>query len=274
MKRSVRIAIACVVALAVLSGVAAAAPSAAPYAPPAKRDYSQPLQSVGGGASDFHIMRIEQLRGIPTGSSVGVVSGGSSTLGLFVESDLMSKGFVVRQIDIYSLLSPREKSLIDPADDFAFFGNLVANIGAGDKGGAAASLDKLLPNDKVELENQLAERYVTLYGNLKKLVSLLNVDYLVVVGPVFKEMSYMMRIYDLNRFDIVYSCMFAGDTKQWRNMIGFPQKSPSSSFGFKTDAEPAAFWEMAFSKFAVDRMKIGAPVPEAPAPVEAKPSKK
>jgi hypothetical protein len=262
MSQSIRISILCAVALALLAGGAIAAPSPQ-YSAPAKRDYAPALQSVGGGAADFHIMRIEQIRNVPAGASVGVVSAGSPTLGLFVESDLMAKNFVVRQVDIYGLLSPRERSLTDPAEDIAFFSNLIANLGAGDKDMAAANIEKLLPADKLDLENQLAEHYITLHSNLKKLISLLNVDYLVIVGPVFKEMSYMLRVYDVSRFDVVYSCMFAGDTKQWRNMIGFPQKSPSVSFGFKTDAEPVAFWELAFSKFAIDRMKIGAPAPEA-----------
>jgi hypothetical protein len=264
MARNIRIASACLVALLVFAGAAIAAPSAPPNSAPAKRDYSQPLQSVGAGASDFHILRVEQLRAMPAGASVGIISNGSPTLPIFIESDLMAKGFLVRQIDIYALLSPRERTLIDPADDLAFFNNLVANLGAGDRASGAASLDKLLPADKLDLESQLADHYIALYANLRKLVSLLNVDYLVTVGPVFKEMSYVLRIYDASKSDLVYTCMFAGDSRQWRAMIGQPQKSPSASFDFKAETEPAPFWEMAFSKFAVDRMKIGAPVPDAP----------
>jgi hypothetical protein len=265
MKRSVLIFMSCAIALLILTGTAMAAPS--PAAPtPAKREYAPALQSVGSGGGDFHILRIEQTRSIPAGATVGVVSTGGVALSLLVESDLMSKGFVVRQIDIYGLLTPRERALTDPSDDFAFMNFLIANLADGEKAGAAASIDKLLPADKIDLENQLAEHYVSLYANLKKLISLLNVDYLVVAGPVFKEMSYLIRVYDLNRFDILYSCLFAGDTKQWRNVIGAPQKNaPNVSYSLKAEAEPVAFWEMAFSKFAIDKMKIGAVASEAPA---------
>jgi hypothetical protein len=262
MTRSARISILVLIALATLAAAATAAPSSA--APtPAKREYAPALQSVGSGGGDFHILRIEQTRGIPAGATVGVVSSGSAALSLFVESDLMAKGFVVRQVDIYGLLTPRERALTDPSDDFAFMNFLIATLGNGDKANSVASIDKLLPADKIDLENQLAEHYIGLYANLKKLISLLNVDYLVVAGPVFKEMSYLIRVYDLNRFDILYSCLFAGDTKQWRNVIGAPQKNmPNVSYSLKAEAEPVAFWEMAFSKFAIDKMKIGSPASE------------
>jgi hypothetical protein len=268
MTRSNRITAAFVVAFALCACAATASPAAPLTATPAKRDYSQPLASVGG--ADFHMMRIEQLRNIPAGSSIGVVSTGSTTIPLFLEADLEAKGFVVRQTDIYGMVSPREKYLTDPSDDFAFLNGLIATLGQSDKSNVGAGIDKLLPTDKIDLENQLAEHYLTLYTNLKKLISLLNVDYLVVVSPVFKELSYSMKIYDTSKFDLIYTCLFAGNTRQWRAMIGSPQKSPNLSFDFKAESEPTAFWEMAFSKFAVDRLKIGGTAPAS----ESAPSKK
>jgi hypothetical protein len=270
MTRNARLTAACIVAFVLCAGAAAAAPAAATTSTPAKRDYTQPLASVGA-SSDFHLMRIEQLRNIPAGSSMGVISNGSATLPLFLEADLEAKGFIVRQTDIYSMVSPRERALTDPSEDFAFLNGLIATMsGAGDKANAGASVDKLLPADKLDLENQLAEHYVALYANLRKLISLLNVDYLVIVSPVFKEISFSMKVYDTAKFDLYYTCLFAGNPRQWRAIVGTPQKSPNLSFDFKADSEPAAFWEMAFSKYAVERLKIGGP---APAP-ETPPSKK
>lgn len=258
-----RLSIAFAIMLIACAGAAMASPPPPATSTPPKRDYSQPsLPSTGG--IDFHIMRIEQLRGIPAGSVIGVVSTSSPTLPLFLEADLEAKGFTVRQIDIYGMVSPRERSLTDPSDDYAFLNGLIATMGEADKANAAGAVDKLLPADKLDFENQLAEHYIALYANLKKLVSLLNVDYLVVVAPVFKELSYCMKIYDTTRFDLIYTCLFAGNMRTWRSMIGAPQKNPPNlSYEFlKPDSEPAAFWEMAFSKFAVEKLKVGGTAPE------------
>ena len=267
MTRRNRITTACVAAFALCASAAMASPAVPLTNTPAKHDYSQPLASLGG--LDFHMMRIEQLRNIPAGSSMGVISTGSPTIPLFLEADLVAKGFVVRQTDIYGMVSPREKALTDPSDDFAFLNGIIATLGQADKSNVGAGVDQLLPADKIDLENQLAEHYLTLYASLKKLVSLLNVDYIVVVAPVFKELSYSMKIYDTSKYDMVYTCLFAGNTRQWRAMIGSPQKSPNLSFDFKPETEPTAFWEMAFSRFAVDRLKIGGAIP-APEPAPSK----
>jgi hypothetical protein len=264
MTRSILSSTICALALLLCAGAAFASPSAPLTSTPPKRDYSLPSLPSNGGI-DFHIMRIEQLRGIPAGSTMGVVSTASPTMPLFLEADLEAKGFTVRQIDIYGMVSPRERTLTDPSDDYAFLNGLIATMGEADKANAAGSVDKLLPADKLDLENQLAEHYLALYGNLKKLVSLLNVDYLVVVSPIFKEQSYCMKIYDTTRFDLIYTCLFAGNLRTWRSMIGTPQKSPPNlSYEFlKPDSEPAAFWEMAFSKFAVEKLKVGGAAPAA-----------
>jgi hypothetical protein len=236
--------------------------AAAPFASsnsPAKRDYSAPLTSSGVSA-DAHIMRSEQLRSIPAGSQVGVIAGNSAGLSLFVEADLEAKGLTVRQIDIYDMLSPREQSLTDPAGEYTYINNLISALAKdskADKDSLVASVDKLLPADTLDMENQLVTRYLELYSNLKKMVAALNVDYLVVVGPAFKELSYAMKIYDTSKFDLVYTCLFVGDVKEWRSVIGNPQKTANLSYIYKSGSEPAAFWELAFSKFAVDRIKVG-----------------
>jgi hypothetical protein len=260
MRKSLVVAMACVFAALTLGGCASTAAAAfTPSSAPTKRDFSAPLESSGGG-NDFHIMRSEQLRNIPTGSSIGVISTGSAGLPLFVEADFEAKGLTVRQIDIYNLMSPREKSLTDPADDFAYINDLIGVIAKNerpDKENVAASVDKLLPADKLDLENQLVDHYLGLYQNLKKMVASLNVDYLVIVGPVYKELSYAMRIYDATKLDLVYTCLFVGAVSEWRTVIGTPQKTMNLSYYYKSGSEPTAYWELAFSKFAIDRIKIG-----------------
>lgn len=264
--RIIPIVVAACVSVLALAGCASGAPT--PFVPSnaqAKRDFSAPLVS-SGASSDFHIMRSEQLRGIPSGSDVGVISSVAGGLPLFVEADLEAKGLVARQIDVYGMMSPRERDITDPAQDFAYINDLIGVLAKADgagKEGVAASIDKLLPSDKIDLENQLAERYLTLYQNLKKLVGALNVDYLVLVGPAYTELSYSMRIYDTNRFDLVYTCLFVGDKKEWRSVIGSPQKTVNLSYYYRSESEPLAYWELAFSKFAVDRIKIGGSAPAA-----------
>lgn len=228
-----------------------------------KRDYSVPVAS-SGGTSNFHLMRTEQLRGIPAGATFGVLSGGGGTLPIYIEADLEAKGFTVRQVDIYNLVSPRQKALTDPSDDFVFINNLVGSIGKPEKESMGSTIEKLLPTDSLYVENQLAEHYLGLVPDLKRMIASLNVDYLVIAGPPYKELSYALRIYDANKFDLVYTCLFVGDLKNWRSVVGVPQKSPNLSYEFDAGAEPAAFWEMAFSKYATDKIKTGGS--PAPAP--------
>jgi hypothetical protein len=259
------LAASCLAAIALASCASGAAAAFSPSSAPAKRDFGAPIVS-SGASGDFHIMRAEQLRGIPAGSDVGVISSVAGGLSLFVEADLEAKGLVARQIDVYGMMSPRERAITDPAEDFAYINDLIGVLAKADgagKEGAAAAIDKLLPADKIDLENQLAERYLVLYQNLKKMVSALNVDYLVLVGPAYSELSYSMRIYDTTRFDLVYTCLFVGDAKEWRSVIGSPQKNVNLSYYYRSDSEPTAFWELAFSKFAVDRIKIGGSAPAA-----------
>jgi hypothetical protein len=257
MRKSLSIAMVCAIVMAL--GGCASTRAFISSANPTKRDISAPLESSGGG-SDFHIMRSEQLRNIPNGSSVGVISTGSAGLPLFVETDLEAKGLTVRQIDIYNLMSSREKSLTDPAEDLAYINNLIGAIAKSektDKDNIAASVDKLLPADKLDLESQLVDHYLGLYQNLKKTIAALNVDYLVVVGPAYTELSYAMRIYDATKLDLIYTCLFVGDVKEWRTVIGTPQKTMNLSYYYKSGSEPVAYWELAFSKFAIDRIKFG-----------------
>ena len=260
MRKLLSVAMACILALS-FAGCASNGSASA------RRNFNAPLESSGATA-DFHIMRSEQLRNIPAGSTMGVISSGSSGLPLFVEADLEAKNMTVRQIDIYNLMSFQERARIDPAEDFAYIDGLLAKTDKGenaDKVNLAATIDKLLPADKLVLENQLAEHYLILFQNLKKMVAILNVDYLVVVGPAYKELSYAMRIYDANKLDLVYTCLFVGDVKEWRTAIGTPQKTSNLSYYYKAGSEPQAYWELAFSKFAIDRIKFGG----APTPFQA-----
>jgi hypothetical protein len=268
MRKVLCIAIAACIALALDGCASVAAAKFSSGGAPSKRDYSTPLAS-SGVASDSHIMRCEQLRGIPAGSALGVVASGSGGLPLFVEADLEAKGLTVRQIDVYGLVSPRERELTDPADDLAYVDRLIDAVSKdpkADKDSLVASVDKLLPADKLDLESQLAEHYLALHQNLRKMVAALNVDYLVLVGPAYRELSYVMRIYDASKFDLVYTCLFVGDTKEWRSVVGSPQKTMNLSYAYKSSSEPAAYWELAFSKFAVDKIKIGGSGAPAAAP--------
>jgi hypothetical protein len=247
-----------------LSGCASTGGSVLAPNPSAKRDYSVQLASAGA-AKDFHLMRTEQLRPIPAGSTIGVIAGSSATLSLFIEADLEAKNFVVRQIDIYNLMTPRQKTLTDPSDDFVFINSLVGSIGRPDKENMGSVVEKLLPTDSLYVENQLAEHYLALVQDLKKMLASLNVDYLVVAGPAYKELSYALRIYDANKFDLVYTSLFVGSPKDWRSVVGVPQKAAGLSYDFDAGLEPTAFWEMAYSRYATDRIKVGGSVPATPA---------
>jgi hypothetical protein len=44
-------------------------------------------------------------------------------------------------------------------------------------------------------------------------------------------------------------------------VVGAPQKSPNLSFNYEIGNEPSAFWGMAFSRYATDKIKIGGSVP-------------
>lgn len=239
-----------------LSGCATAGGSVLAPNPSAKRDYGVQLASAGA-AKDFHLMRTEQLRPIPAGSSMGVIAGSSATLALYIEADLEAKGYTVRQIDIYNLMTPRQKSLTDPSDDFVFINSLVGSLGRGDKETLGGVVDKLLPTDSLYVENQLAEHYLALVQDLKKMIGSLNVDYLVVAGPAYRELSYALRIYDANKLDLVYTSLFVGTPKDWRSVVGVPQKGQNLSYDFDAGSEPTAFWEMAYSKYAIERIKVG-----------------
>jgi len=255
---------ACFVALS-LAACATASHSVLAPSPSTKRDYGHTLTSAGSGKS-FYLMRAEQLRAIPAAASIGVVSAGGGTLPLYIEADLEAKGFTVRQIDIYNLVTPRQKALTDPLGDFVFINNLVGSVGQLDKENAGAAIEKLLPTDSLYVENQLADHYLALVQDLKKMIASLNVDYLVLVGPAYQELSYALKIYDTNKSDLIYTCMFVGDQKNWRSVVGVPQKGPNLGYDFDAGSEPTAFWEMAFSRYAIDKIKIGgASAPAAPA---------
>lgn len=231
------------------------------------------LLTAAGIGSQGHIMRIQQLRDIPKGASIGILGGGAS-LGGFLEMDLESKGLVARQIDIYAQLSARQKTMIDPAGDFVYINSIINNLpalikesstaAAGKEGVLGEKLlnEKLLSQDSIAIELQLADHYLDLITTLRELIKSMNVDYLVVAGPAYTELSYSARIYDSLKFDLVYSCLFVGAPSDWRNMVGNPQKDQipngKASWSFEAGKEPAAYWAMSFSSFAAKNLIVGA----------------
>jgi len=237
-----------------------------------RRESPAPLTAAGIG-SQGHIMRIQQLRDIPKGATIGILGGGAS-LGGFLEMDLESKGLVARQIDVYAQLSARQKTMIDPAGDFVYFNSIIENLPTIIKESSTAATgkdgilgekllnEKLLNQDSIAIELQLADHYLDLVTTLRELIKSLNVDYLVVAGPAYAELSYMARIYDSLKFDLVYSCLFVGAPSDWRNMVGNPQKDQipngKASWSFEAGKEPAAYWAMSFSSFAAKNLVIGA----------------
>jgi hypothetical protein len=231
------------------------------------------LLTAAGIGSQGHIMRIQQLRDIPRGATVGILSGGASLSG-FLEMDLESKGLVVRQIDVYSMLSARQKTMIDPAGDFVYINSVIDNLPALIKESSTAATgkegilgekllnEKLLTQDSIAVELQLAEHYLDLVATLRDLIKSLNVEYLIVAGPAYTELSYAAKIYDSLKFDLIYTCLFIGAPSDWRNMVGNPQKDQipngKASWSFEAGKEPAAYWEMSFSSFAAKNLIVGA----------------
>ncbi len=235
-----------------------------------RREAPASLTTAGIGTQG-HIMRIQQLRELPKGATVGILGGGAS-LGNFLEMDLESKGLVARQIDAYALLSARQLQMIDPAGDFVYINRIIDNLpalikesstaAAGKEGILGEKLlnEKLLAQDSIAVELQLSEHYKDLAVSLRELVKALNVDYLVVAGIAYTELSYTAKIYDSQKFDLVYSCLFVGSPSDWRNMVGNPQKDQipngKASWSFAAGKEPAAYWEMAFSSFAAKNLIV------------------
>ncbi len=264
MKKSSLVLAVCLVVL-VLGACTTTSHAVLAPAPSSKRDYSVPVASAGIGKS-FYLMRTEQLHPLPAGSTIGVISGDSSLLPMYIEADLEAKGFTVRQVDIYNLVTPRQKNLTDPSGDFVFINTLAGSISQLDKETTNSTIEKLMPADSLYVENQLTDHYLSLIQDLKKMVASLNVDYLVVVGPAYKELSYALKIYDANKFDLVFTCLFVGDEKNWRSIVGVPQKNVNLSYDFEAASEPPAFWDMAFSRYATDKIKTDA---STAAPVKA-----
>jgi hypothetical protein len=266
LKKSIVASICAAVVLAALvSGCVSTAGSGIVPQADARRSYSVPLQQVTKSSKPFHLMRVEQLKPIPPTASIGVLSGG--TLGLFLEADLESKAFTVRQVDVYGMMSPVQKSMTDPKSDFAFINKisqsayaptfldaLARNETKTEALDLPALLDRLDTVDNLVIENQQAEHYLTLLATLKKVVATLGVDYIAVAGPVYQELSYAIKIYDTKTYDLVYTAMFVGDLTEWRKQVGAPVKGPTLSYDFNANEEPTAFWEMAFSKYATDRI--------------------
>ena len=224
-----------------------------------KRHTVDVMTKTASGSRAFHIMRSEQLREIPKGASIGVLSSSGGTLSLFLEADLESKGLLVRQIDISNLLSAHQKEMTDPAADFAFATNLVASLQSTNKDAAVALSDKLLAVDDLTIEKQLSDHYLDLYQNVRRMVDSFNVDYLVIVGQPYQEKSYAFRIYDSKKLDLIFSNLFVGDDSEWRSVVGKPKNSDNLSSRFDEKEEPKAYWEMAYSKFVTEKIKIGSP---------------
>lgn len=226
--------------------------------------------SSANASGEFHVTRTEQLSKIPAGSTVGIISG-SGSLGLFLAADLESAGFVVKELNLYSLLTPQQQAMTDPGSDFTFLNYLAADASTAlskvtnmswentaatdtDPVNLQYVIDKLYAVDSLQVESQRVSHYLTLVENLKDMIKSLNVDYIIVVGPVYQELSFAMKIYETSSANLIFTNIFVGDLMQWRSVISAPQKDENTSYRFDDKKEPMPYWELVYSRFVVEKI--------------------
>jgi len=271
MKKTLLPAAAILAVLMLLSACGSAAPSLLPAAKGASaRDYSVAVTS-SNGSGDFHVLRTNQLKSIPKGSTVGVL-GGSGSFSMFMAAALEDKGLVVRAIDLYTLTTPMQKSQTDPKADHTFVNGLVnnsadlmrllavTNEGEDQLGDKAATInylvDKLYTNDSIVVESQRINHFLTLVEDLKKLIASLNVDYLVLAGPAYTELSFATKIYNARTYDLTFTNLFVGSLDEWRKVIARPAANENLSYEYPENKEPTPYWELSYCQYIANILKV------------------
>ncbi len=263
---------AAVLMIALLVSACGSTPSFMPAAKTASaRNYSVAVNSANGNG-EFHVLRSNQLKSIPKGSTIGVLSGGSGAFSVFMSAALEDKGLVVRAIDLYALLTPMQKSQTDPKADYTFVNNLVANSAEimrllavtnegeeqlGDKAATIEYLvDKLYTNDSIVVESQRINHFLTLVEDLKKLIVSLNVDYMLLAGPAYIDLSFATQIYNAKTYDLTFSNLFVGSLEEWRKVIARPAANEKLSYEFPEKKEPTPYWELSYCQYIASILEV------------------
>lgn len=224
-----------------------------------------------GSADPFHVIRTEQLAGIPAGSTVGLVSGtGPSAFSIFMGAALESKGLVVREMNYYNLLPPQAQYLTDPQNEFTFMNTLVEETisvikATGEAQGEEAAvsnidLDALLAEmyemDDLVIEKQRTDHYLALVGSLKALIESTNVDYILVAGAPYTGLSYATKIYSTETLNLVFSNITIADEIEWRRVIPAPATGDLISYNFTNEEEPYAYWDLSYCEFLATKIEV------------------
>lgn len=235
------------------------------------RNYSVAVNSANGNG-DFHVLRTSQLKSIRGGSTVGVLTGGSGAFSVFMAAALEDKGLTVRAIDLYALTTPTQKSQTDPKADYSFVNSLVANSGdlmrllavtnegedqLGDKAATIEYLvEKLYTNDSIVVESQRINHFLTLVEDLKKLIASMNVDYILLAGPAYTELSFAVQIYNAATYELTFSNLFVGSLDEWRKVIARPAANENLSYEFPENKEPTPYWELSYCQYIASVLKV------------------
>jgi hypothetical protein len=252
--------------------------SSSPTMETGSRDYSVRLNSANG-KNDFHILRTNQLEVIPAGSVVGILSNSNGAMNLFMTAALEDRGLIVREINLYNLLTANQKYQTDPQADYSFVNSLVAESGdlmdllaaanssevseemgddiAAQKTAALKFLiETLYDHDSILVESQRINHFLGLVEDIKSLIASMNVDYILASGPAYIELSFATKIYDSENYNLVFNNLFVGTLPEWRKIIGSPQASASISYEFIDENEPTPFWELTYSEYIAKILEI------------------
>lgn len=232
---------------------------------------SQPSAEPGSGS--FHLTRIQQAKLFKKGDTIGVISGGDfSQLGFYMASALNSREFTVRELDIHSILPSEKQMKITPQYLYNFQDILVREIVNITKTTGAVGtetndikipgnldidnlINKLYDIDDITVTQQRLEHYLSLEGKVRELINTLNVDYILVTGSPYKELSYSTVIYDARTLDIVYQNLIVADIEEWRRTVPTPG-SEGISINFDSNQEPHAYLDLSYAEYAVSKIEM------------------
>lgn len=230
--------------------------------------------SAANGTEPFHIIRSEQLAPIPEGATIGILGSGSP-LGLFTGAALDTKGLVVRELDLYTLLPGVKIETINPQEQYTFLNTLVEetfkiakaaaeNEPAEDGGDGALAdnldldviVDRLFATDDIVAEEQRANHYLSLVQSLRRMVADLNVDYILVSGAPYTGLCYSTRIYDTQTLDVVFRDFIVANEEEWRKVVPAPKMENGISFDFANEKEPVPYWDFSYAEFMVSKLEL------------------
>ena len=92
--------------------------------------------------------------------------------------------------------------------------------------------------------------------DIKALIKSLNVDYILVSGPAYLELSFSTKIYDSGNYNLIFNNLFVGSLPEWRKVIGSPKTNESLSYEFANESEPTPFWELTYSEYIASILEI------------------